>query len=274
MPRRARIQCGGIAHHLIQRGNNRSACFFADEDYRHYLDSLAEGARRYGCDVHAYVLMTNHVHLLATAEDEEGLSRLMRYLGSRYVQYVNQVYRRSGTLWEGRYRSSLIDSERHLLTCYRYIELNPVRAGMVASPADYRWSSHAAHALGQADELLRDHPSYRALGEDDATRQAAYRALFRHQVDETDLQAIRASVNGGLAFGSERFKDEVEAMLARSVRAGKSWAGRGRRLPRWECRLGVALRGGRFDESALSNIRAPSPMVFTLRFPVTSHDAG
>jgi putative transposase len=206
MPRRARIQCGGIPHHIIQRGNNRSACFFSDEDYRFYLGSLGEGAERYGCAVHAYVLMTNHVHLLATPEGDEGLCSLMRYLGSRYVQYINHVYRRSGTLWEGRYKSSLIDSERYLLTCYRYIEMNPVRAGMVAVPADYRWSSYDAHALGSPDDLLRDHSSYLALGEDGATRQAAYRELFRHQVDEEDMKAIRESITGGLAYGSERFK--------------------------------------------------------------------
>jgi len=220
MPRRARIRFAGIPQHVIQRGNNRSACFFADEDYRSYLDSLQQGAERYGCDIHAYVLMTNHVHLLITPESDDSLSGMMRYLGSRYVQYVNYTYQRSGTLWEGRYKSSLIDSERYLLTCYRYIELNPVRAGMVDDAGEYKWSSYGTHALGQANELIRDHSCYLALGQTDEARQSAYQAMFRHQVDEESLKAIREAVNRGIALGSERFKDEIEAALARSVRPG------------------------------------------------------
>ena len=220
MPRRARIRFAGIPQHVIQRGNNRAACFFADEDYQSYLDSLQQGAERYGCDIHAYVLMTNHVHLLATPADEESLAGMMRYLGSRYVQYVNYTYKRSGTLWEGRYKSSLIDSERYLLTCYRYIELNPVRAGMVKGAGDYKWSSYSAHALGQTNELIQDHSCYLALGLNEETRRTAYQALFRHQVDEETLTGIREAVNRGIAFGSERFKDEIEATLARSVRPG------------------------------------------------------
>jgi putative transposase len=220
MPRRSRVRHAGVPQHVIQRGNNRAACFFADEDYRTYLDSLLEGATRYGCDIHAYVLMTNHVHLLVKPETDESLSLMMRYLGSRYVQYVNHVYRRSGTLWEGRYKSSLIDSDGYLLTCYRYIELNPVRAGMAEDASGYRWSSYGAHAFGQADELIRDHPCYRALGSTDENRQAAYRALFQNQVDDASLKAIREAANSGTALGSERFKDEIEATLARSVRPG------------------------------------------------------
>ena len=221
MPRKARIRHAGVPQHVIQRGNNRTACFFADADYRIYLDSLMEGSARYGCDIHAYVLMTNHVHLLVTPETEESLPRMMRYLGSRYVQYVNHVYRRSGTLWEGRYKSSLVDTEGYLLTCYRYIELNPVRAGMVGDASDYKWSSYRSHALGQGNELIQDHPCYLALGATDQSRQAAYQALFRHQMDEALLTEIRNSVNSGTALGSERFKDEIEAALSRSVRLGQ-----------------------------------------------------
>ena len=221
MPRRARIKCSGIPHHIIQRGNNRLACFFSEADYQFYLESLSEGAKRYNCGVHAYVLMTNHVHLLVTPGEEKDLSYLMRYLGSRYVQHVNYVYRRSGTLWEGRFKSSLIDSGRYLLTCYRYIELNPVRAGMVAEPADYKWSSYGAHALGHANDLILDHPCYLALSENSAMRQEAYRELFRCHVEEETLKAIRESVNSGLALGGDQFKYQIEAALARSVRAGK-----------------------------------------------------
>jgi len=174
--------------------------------------------------------MTNHVHLLVTPEADESLSCMMRYLGSRYVQYVNHVYRRSGTLWEGRYKSSLIDSEGYLLTCYRYIELNPVRAGMVENVSGYRWSSYGAHALGQADKLIQDHSCYLALGATDELRHAAYQSLFRHQMDEASLKAIRESVNSGTALGSERFKDEIEATLARSVRLGTPGRPRKKRI--------------------------------------------
>lgn len=211
----------GIPQHVIQRGNNRGVCFFAEADYQFYRQCLIEGMQRYGCAVHAYVLMTNHVHLLLTPETEESLSRMMRYLGSRYVQYINYVYRRSGTLWEGRFKSSLIDSERYLLTCYRYIELNPVRAGMVTKPGDYPWSSYAAHALGIADTLIQDHPLYLALGSNASARQVAYRDLFCSQLDESSINAIRDTINTGVALGGERFKDEIERTLGRSVRPGE-----------------------------------------------------
>lgn len=141
MPRRARLSLPGIPWHIIQRGNSRSVCFYDEEDCRRYLDELSELAPRFGCAVHAYVLMTNHVHLLLTPVREDSAALLMKHLGQHYVQYVNRVYRRSGTLWEGRFRSCLTQSEDYVLACYRYIELNPVRAGMVRHPGDYRWSS-------------------------------------------------------------------------------------------------------------------------------------
>ena len=150
--------------HVIQRGNNRSAIFFGIEDYEHYRDWLAEAAAEYGCLIHAYVLMTNHVHLLVTPERAESLPRAMQSLGRRYVRAINAAQRRSGTLWEGRYRAAPIDSEAYFLACCRYIELNPVRACMVAHPADYRWSSYRAHAHGAEDALVSDHPLYHALG--------------------------------------------------------------------------------------------------------------
>src|SRR3989344_2182750 len=161
--------------HIIQRGNNRLPCFFADEDYRFYLDSLKEASTRYGCRVHAYVLMTNHVHLLLTPESVESPSAALQSVGRRYVRYINHTYRRSGTLWEGRFKSALIDSERYLLVCSRYIELNPVRARMVEQPGDYRWSSYRHNALGQADGLLTPHYLYESLNSDTARRCAAYR---------------------------------------------------------------------------------------------------
>lgn len=154
MPRRARLAVPGIPWHIIQRGNNRSPCFYADEDYRRYLDTLAEQAVKYDCAIHAYVLMTNHVHLLLTPQQEDSAALLMKHLGQRYVQYINRTYRRSGTLWEGRFKSCLAQEERYVLTCYRYIELNPVRANMVARPEDYRWSSYHTNGIGQPDPLI------------------------------------------------------------------------------------------------------------------------
>ena len=141
MARKPRFVLPGYPRHVVQRGNNRQACFFDESDYRKYLDSLAEAAHKYHCQVHAYVLMTNHVHLLVTPTTDEGISQMMQSVGRRYVRYFNGVYRRTGTLWEGRYKASLVQTDSYLLTCYRYIELNPVRAEMVPDPGDYPWSS-------------------------------------------------------------------------------------------------------------------------------------
>lgn len=247
MPRRARISHGGVPHHITQRGNNRSACFFSEEDRGYYLDGLLEGATRYGCAIHAYVLMTNHVHLLATPNDGEGVSRMLRYLGSRYVQYVNYVYKRSGTLWEGRFKSSLVDSDHYLLTCYRYIEMNPVRAGLVAAPGDYKWSSYRAHADGHPDDLLQEHSCYLSLGRNDQERQTAYRALFQHDVDDESLKGIREAINSGKVFGGERFKDQIESALARSVRAGQPGRPRKRNVEADAVGKSVLERGNERD---------------------------
>ena len=138
MPRKPRFKLIGIPQHVIQRGNNREPCFYAEEDYRRYLDDLQECASKFDSRIHAYVLMTNHVHLLVTPMTEHGISQMMQALGRRYVYYVNKTYKRTGTLWEGRYKSSLIDSDRYLLTCMRYIELNPIRACMVIHPGEYK----------------------------------------------------------------------------------------------------------------------------------------
>jgi putative transposase len=203
--------------HVIQRGNNRGAIFFAAADYEQYRAWLAEAAAQYGCLVHAYVLMTNHVHLLVTPARAESLPRVMQSLGRRYVRAINAAYRRSGTLWEGRYRAAPIDTEAYFLACCRYIELNPVRAGMVVHPRDYRWSSYRAHAQGAADALVRDHPLYRALGRAAAARQTAYRALFRTALDPGFVDALRAATNGGWAHGDASFEREIADALGRRV---------------------------------------------------------
>ena len=217
MPRRARLKFAGVPLHIIQRGNNRVACFFAEEDYRLYLRHLQELSQRFECGVHAYVLMTNHVHLLLTPAEADGASLLMKHLGQRYVQYVNRVYRGSGTLWEGRFKSSLVQRQDYLLKCQRYIELNPVRASMVPHPGDYPWSSYRANSNLCASALVTPHDGYNALGETPEQRAAAYRRLFQFELDEEVLKEIRIAANGGFALGNRRFKDEISVMLGRRV---------------------------------------------------------
>ena len=224
MPRRARIQLDNTPVHLIQRGNNRGACFFAPDDYHFYLNHLADACCEESVQLHAYVLMTNHVHLLMTPQTGDGPSRVMKRLGQRYVQYINRTYHRSGTLWEGRFRACLVGEEAYLLGCYRYIELNPVRAAMVAHPADYPWSSYRENAQGEPNVLLAPHPLFRALGTDDSQRQAAYRELFREQLDAGLVDEIRASTKGGYVLGGERFQREVATVLGR--RTWRARAGR------------------------------------------------
>lgn len=222
MPRRPRLVLPNVPLHIIQRGNNRQACFYADEDYRFYLDWLREHADKTGCHIHAYVLMTNHVHLLISAKQPEAASALMKALGQRYVQYVNRTYRRSGTLWEGRYRSCLTQEETYLLACQRYIELNPVRADMVSHPAEYRWSSYRTNAQGEVDALLRPHPLYEALGAEASSRQAAYRELFRYELEPGLVDEIRRATNGNYALGNEAFATQVAVALGRRAVPGKS----------------------------------------------------
>jgi putative transposase len=220
MPRRARLALAGIPWHIIQRGNNRALCFHAEDDYQFYLHYLKTFAEHFGCAVHAYVLMTNHVHLLLTPIREDSAARLMKHLGQRYVQYINRSYRRSGTLWEGRFRSCLTQSEDYVLACYRYIELNPVRAAMVAKAQHYRWSSFHANALGKANAMLVPHEQYARLGRSDAERRQAYRALFRAPLDETVADEIRSATHGNYALGNRRFQQQIEAALGRRAIRG------------------------------------------------------
>ena len=221
MPRRSRIHLADVPQHIIQRGNNRQAMFFAEEDYRFYLDHLLEASRKYGCAVYAYVLMTNHVHLLSSASRPYDLSRMMQYLGRYYVRYINRVYKRSGTLWEGRFKASLVDTEAYFLRCCRYIECNPVRAGMVRGPGEYIWSSYRHHAFGMASELLAMHEEYERLANSAAERQLAYRGLFSTELDEKELADIRDTVNRGWPLGGDRFKDEIERALQLAARPPK-----------------------------------------------------
>ena len=213
MPRRPRVLLADYPLHIVQRGINREPCFFTDEDRHCYLHWLEEAARACGCAIHAYALMTNHVHLLLTPAETGAPSRLMQSLGRRYVQYANRFYRRTGSLWEGRYKSSVVQAESYLLACQRYIELTPVRAGMVADPAQYRWSSYRANGLGLADARLTPHALYRQLGADDAARQTAYRGMFRPQLDDEAAEDIRKALQLGMPVGNVRFAEAICARL-------------------------------------------------------------
>jgi putative transposase len=207
----------GQPQHIIVRGNNRSEIFCCDADYRFYLEKLQAACKAHDCQVHAYVLMTNHVHLLITPGSEISLGKTLQMLGRYYVQYFNFCYRRTGTLWEGRYKATLIDSESYLLVCMRYIELNPVRASMVANLGDYPWSSYRYNALGQADDLVMPHFEFQRLGKDDGERQAAYRALFSQPMPETQINEIRDATNKSWVLGDSRFKERIQVQSARRV---------------------------------------------------------
>jgi len=212
MPRRSRIHLDGVPLHIVQRGHNREPCFFAEDDYSSYLHWLAEALGETECELHAYVLMTNHVHLLVTPKRAEVVPKLIISLGRRYVQYINRSYHRTGTLWDSRYKSSLVQAEAYLLACQRYIELNPVRAAMVEDPAHYRWTSYRANALGQPDTRLSPHPIYRALGRNDEERQAAYRALFGAHLHRTAIDDIRLALTQSQPLGNQRFCAKIEQM--------------------------------------------------------------
>ena len=222
MPRHARIVAAGYPMHAILRGIDRGAIFFADTDNRNFLEALAEQAVAESVQVHAYVLMTNHVHLLMTPATDRGPSLLMKGLGQRYVQHVNRTYTRTGTLFEGRFRSSLIEADTYLFACQRYIELNPVRARMANEPGDYPWSSYGANALGHGDPVVTPHPLYRALRDSDDGRRAAYLSLFADCLPDSVLSAIRDATNGGFVLGSSRFEKQLAAMLGRRTWPGKS----------------------------------------------------
>jgi putative transposase len=210
MPRPPRVVRAGDTLHLIQRGNNRTACFVDDDDRERYLRALLHTSKRAGCAIHAYVLMPNHAHLLVTAREPCAPARMMQDLGRTFVRYFNERHGRTGGLWEGRYRSSRIDSERYFFQCSRYIEMNPVRAGLVSEPAAYRWSSFRNNAHGGPDALVRRHPLYLALGRSGPARRAAYRALFDVPLPPLVLDAIRRAGNRGkqLGFTNERLGSE------------------------------------------------------------------
>jgi putative transposase len=221
MARLPRLVVPGQAHHIIQRGNDRQAIFREEADYLKFSDWLREGSKQFKVAIHAYVLMTNHLHLLATPADDQGLSKMMQWIGRHYVPYFNLKYQRSGTLWQGRFKATVIDSERYLMMCSRYIELNPIRAGMVTAAGDYRWSSFRHHIGLLSDPLITDHPLYWALGNTPFDREAAYRGLVEQGVDEDDVEALTEATLKGWAIGSEKFKSALEKQTQRRVTKAK-----------------------------------------------------
>jgi putative transposase len=224
MPRKPRFFLPDVPVHIVQRGHSRESVFFQDSDYQAYLDWLGEAAVRYDCALHAYVLMSNHIHLLVTPKSKASIGQMMQYIGRWYVPYFNHEYGSSGSIWEGRYKASLIDDEHYLLRCMRYIELNPVRANMVKTPGHYRWSSYRHNAQGKSNKLIRPHGIYTGLGRTKASRCEAYKALFKEHLEEGELEEIRAAWQTGTPLGDADFKAAIEKRL--NTRVGQSRRGR------------------------------------------------
>ncbi len=229
MARLPRLTLAGQPHHVIQRGNNRQTVFVDRADFERMLALLGENALRFGIALHAYVLMDNHFHLLATPSGSDGLSQWMQAVGRSYVRYFNDRHGRSGTLWEGRYRSTLIQTDRYLLTCMAYIDLNPVRAGMVAEARDYPWSSHGHYAGLRTDRLLTPHPLYWELGNTPFSREMAYADLVNGGVKATDQAHLTDATLHGWAAGDAGFAASLQKKSGRRVT--RSAAGRPRSNP-------------------------------------------
>jgi putative transposase len=226
MPRRARHYLPGLPYHLVQRGNNRQACFIEPDNYQHYLDLWRELSQRYGVAVHAYCLMTNHIHFLVTPDSKASISNVTKVVGSRYAQYINYRYKRTGSLWEGRHRSSLVQTDRYLLCCYRYVELNPVRAGMVTRPEEYRWSSYHSNAWGDPG-WLKPHEEFVRLAATPEERAYAYRELFRSELSDMDLHLIRKAAHYCQPVGDDRFRRQIESRYG--IKLGQTARGRPRK---------------------------------------------
>jgi putative transposase len=224
MARLPRLTLTGYPHHVILRGNNRQEIFMSVADREFMLSVLSEEAKQHGVEVHAYVLMSNHIHLLLTPQRDQALPRMMQALGRRYVRHFNQRHGRTGTLWEGRYRSCLIQTERHLLACMAYMDLNPVRAGLVADPSEHPWSSHGHYTGVRVDKNLTPHALYWQLGNTPFDREAAYTDLVRAGLPANQVGALTQATLSGWALGDEAFKRGLQSQTARRVspaRAGR-----------------------------------------------------
>jgi putative transposase len=224
MPNTRRFHLPSVPQHVVQRGNDRRPCFLVDADYTEFLLRLAGASRKYSVAIHAYALMPNHVHLLATPVDADGIGRLMQAVGSGYVRTYNARHGRTGTLWDGRYFGSLVGTDQYFWNCHRYIELNPVRAGIVTRPEDFRWSSHACNALARPDPVVTPHPSYLALAHRMGDVATSYRRMFAEALAESTVTEIRYRLQKERAYGAEDFVERFESISTRSLRS----RGRGR----------------------------------------------
>ena len=217
MARLPRLTVPGYPHHVIQRGNNRQAIFATQADYRALFELLADNAKKFDVAVHAYVLMSNHFHLLATPQTADGLPKMMQAVGRSYVRYFNDAQKRTGTLWEGRYKSTVIQADRYLLACMAYIDLNPVRAGLLVQPQDYPWSSHV-HYLGvRSDRLITPHALYWALGNTPFAREAAYAELVHNGINPVQQAALTEAAQSGWALGEADFVADLQKRTERRV---------------------------------------------------------
>lgn len=221
MARLPRLVVPNQPHHLIQRGVDQQLVFHETADYMFFLDCLREASRQFNVAIHAYVLMPNHLHLLATPADKDGLARMMQWIGRHYVPYFNQKYHRSGTLWQGRYRTSVLDAEHYLMLCSRYIDLNPVRAKLVAHAGDYAWSSYQHHVGIKSDPMISDHVLYWSLGNTPFEREAAYRRLIEEGLDEHEVRMLSEATLKGWALGSDQFKAGLERQVRRRVQPSR-----------------------------------------------------
>jgi putative transposase len=222
MARLPRLTLPGYPHHVIQRGNNRQAIFAKTADYQRLLDLLDDNARQFEVAIHAYVLMSNHFHLLVTPQTSDGLPQMMQAVGRRYVRYFNDSQQRSGTLWEGRYRSTLIQTDRYLLACMSYIDLNPVRAGLVAQAADYPWTSHGHYIGRQMDKMVTPHPLVWALGNTPFAREAAYAELVQAGINPVQQSALTQATLSGWALGEPDFVADLQKRTQRRVAKGQA----------------------------------------------------
>lgn len=217
MPRHARLVIAGLPLHVVQRGHNRERCFHSEGDYRQYLSFLAQHAGPCECDIHAFVLMSNHVHMLLTPRSRNAASRLMKAVGQAYAQFGNWRQGKSGPFWGSRFYSSIVQASRYFFTCQRYIELNPVRAGLVSGPGDYPWSSFHANANGSHCPFLSPHPEYLSMASSDEQRQSAYRALFDIEIEPGVIKTFRMASRGGLAVGDDSFHKALSQQLGIST---------------------------------------------------------
>ena len=207
----------GVSQHVIQRGNNRGVVFRVPADYRFFITILRKAAGQCSVDIHGYVLMSNHLHLIVTPSARTGLPEMMQIIGRIYVPYFNSRYERTGALWEGRYRTSILQDDKYWMTCLRYIEMNPVRAGLVAAPELYRWSSYRAHALGREDPLVTPHPLYLGIGCSPVDRQRAWQAVCGVPIERENLGEIRRAIRGGQALGEPRSREAEDGGLDATV---------------------------------------------------------